>query len=363
MHHLHANHDQELQVLRTFRSSQAFGKIIPLLVSLSDGTPFLARLQTRLIFSIFPASVGVTVPEALARASDRVRKILNVIQKIQAVVARVEPVQTASRFGNAAFRTVQTELEAINLLEEFRSDLSPDAKMYLLASLGDFGRIDYGTGHELNFVCFLSVLRDAGEIDESDFCSIAMGVFSHYFQLVRTLQKRYFLEPAGSRGCWGLDDYQFIPYLFGAAQLSSHPHLRPKSVCSEEIRQDFSRDYMYIEAVNHVHVLKVSSFAEHSPMLYDITAVKKWSQVHTGLLSMYNREVLGKHAIMQHFKYSESLSSAPLDEQELARVEALLPVSAADRRLGPILKAAEQPHIPCCGDAIQFPSSLPASGK
>src|SRR5690606_38519078 len=113
-----------------------------------------------------------------------------------------------------------------------------------------------GTGHELNFICFLSVLRDAAEIDESDFCSVALGVFSHYFQLVRTLQKRYLLEPAGSRGCWGLDDYQFIPYLFGAAQLSSHPHLRQKSVCSEEIRHDFSRDYMYIEAVNHVHVLK-----------------------------------------------------------------------------------------------------------
>jgi hypothetical protein len=39
--------------------------------------------------------------------------------------------------------------------------------------------------------------------------------------------------------------------------------------------------------------------------------VKTWDKVNSGLLKMYRVEVLGKHAVVQHFIYSSFLPAAP----------------------------------------------------
>ena len=48
---------------------------------------------------------------------------------------------------------------------------------------------------------------------------------------------------------------------------------------------------------------KKGPFHEHSPMLYDISAVPKWEKVNAGLMKMYLKEVLAKYPIVQHWYF------------------------------------------------------------
>ena len=97
----------------------------------------------------------------------------------------------------------------------------PHIKPYLLTSFGSFTRLDYGTGHETSFALFLLCLtltRFLQPVPEEE-RDIVFGVFIRYLKLCWRLQDVYQLEPAGSHGVWGLDDYAFLGYIFGSGQL------------------------------------------------------------------------------------------------------------------------------------------------
>lgn len=65
---------------------------------------------------------------------------------------------------------------------------------------------------------------------------------------------------------------------------------------------------------NLVNTVKTGPFHEHSPMLFDITGVLKWSKVNSGLIKMYVGEVLSKVPVMQHFEFGQLLPWRPTDE-------------------------------------------------
>jgi len=139
------------------------------------------------------------------------------------------------------------------------TELSPAIKElapYLTQSMGHGTRIDYGSGHELSFVAWLCCLEIIGFLHRTDHPAVVLKVFVRYLDLVRKLQKTYQLEPAGSHGVWGLDDYQFLPYLWGSSQLRDHPRLKPIAIMQKPLLEDFASDYMYFAAILSIHQVR-----------------------------------------------------------------------------------------------------------
>lgn len=258
--------------------------------------------------------------DAECNISGVIQGVLDLLDDVLSVI-KSHPVadKTSSRFGKPEFRDVYDEITdrsqdilARRLpLEQATGQIGAidELCVYFNESWGNRTRIDYGSGHELNFLCFLLCLKRLGLLESSDYTAVVLKVFNQYIHVMRVLQKEYWLEPAGSHGVWGLDDYHFLPFLFGAAQLSTHKHLRPKSIHDPDLVEMFHKKYMYFECIYFINSIKTASLRWHSPMLDDISGVKTWSKVSEGMQKMYKAEVLSKLPIIQHFFFGSILKA------------------------------------------------------
>lgn len=256
---------------------------------------------------------------------------------------------------------------------EEEAALAAELCQYIKDSFGNAVRLDYGSGHELHFFIFLMICleehRDlggltnpqsplrchevlgmrvgppvevpGGSVGEEVYVrrqEFILGAFYEYMKFMRFIQTHYNLEPAGSHGVWGLDDFHHLPYVFGAAQLLRFdpPKLLiplresasaanaaamlthvlstvieeqnngvfecflPSDVCSKEkVAKNFEA-FFYLQCIQWIYEKKQGPFHEHSNMLYNITAVPSWMKTYTGMLKMFAAEVLGKFNVTQH---------------------------------------------------------------
>ena len=90
---------------------------------------------------------------------------------------------------------------------------------YFNSAFGNWTRIDYGSGHELSFLGYLTILRYTDLLSEQDEEAMVFELFERYLLVCRKLQVTYRLEPAGSKGVWGLEDHQFLNFIWGSSQL------------------------------------------------------------------------------------------------------------------------------------------------
>ncbi|EGG24990.1 putative phosphotyrosyl phosphatase activator [Cavenderia fasciculata] len=258
--------------------------------------------------------------------SNNVERTLELIDKLDSFIKDIPPKAKRTRFGNESFVEWfdKVELETPKLVKDILKDkvdngliesvgkdgsthVYDELAIYLINSFGDRTRIDYGSGHELNFICFLLGLTKIGYFDEKDYAALVLRVFVRYMKLMRLLESVYWLEPAGSHGVWGLDDYHFLSFLFGSSQLIEHKYIRPKSIRNQETVLSFASSFMYLACIHFIISAKTGSLVEHSPMLVDISGVKTWAKVNEGMVKMYKNELLGKLPVMQHFFFGSIL--------------------------------------------------------
>ncbi|KAL9183507.1 hypothetical protein ACHAXT_004363 [Thalassiosira profunda] len=270
-------------------------------------------------------------------------------------------------------------------------DVIAELRAYLHDGFGHPIRIDYGTGHEASFTVFLLSLCKIGcfhwadsnnKSDKADgegqgkpspspeVISLAsLSLFHVYLNVTRGLQRDYMLEPAGSHGVWGLDDYHCVPFYLGACQMmareqwqqqtvqsakkksnaqgaeqgnendtegeaekrmpdnpylpeatspvvdSSAPanahnedrdHWAPSIIHNRQILEMHRPSYLYLSCIHFIQQIKPNvPFFESSPMLNDISQIGNWAKVSSGLLRLYEGEVLDKMPVVQHFVFGK----------------------------------------------------------
>ncbi|CAG8950336.1 hypothetical protein HYFRA_00006829 [Hymenoscyphus fraxineus] len=346
------------------------------ILSPQDHELFLSSPAYKLLLAfIFGLTDSVVDTPASAvrdgEVSPSVTKLLAIIDKVEDVVNRSPPEdQGDSRFGNKGFRDFLDLADKEHAEWHRELGLSSDEAIsevstYFLQAFGNRTRIDYGSGHELNFMLWLLCLYQLRIVDRSDFRALVLKVFTRYLTLMRIIQSTYYLEPAGSHGVWGLDDYQFLPFLFGSSQLLHHPFIRPLSIHQSLTLEEYGKDYLYLGQVNFVNSVKnVEGLRWHSPMLDDISSAKSWTKVEAGMRRMFVAEVLKKLPVMQHFLFGSLIPAVDgmNKEEELG-----VPSEDEETEGGEVVVMKDgMKHVhqmnswgDCCG--IKVPSSVAAA--
>uniref|UniRef100_U3IJM6 Serine/threonine-protein phosphatase 2A activator n=1 Tax=Anas platyrhynchos platyrhynchos TaxID=8840 RepID=U3IJM6_ANAPP len=247
------------------------------------------------------------------KVSEPIEKLVALLNTLDRWIDETPPVDQPSRFGNKAFRTWYAKLdqEAENLvaavIPKHLASAAPEVAVYLKEAVGNSTRIDYGTGHEAAFAAFLCCLCKIGVLRVDDQMAIVFKVFNRYLEVMRKLQKTYRMEPAGSQGVWGLDDFQFLPFIWGSSQLIDHPNLEPRHFVDEKVVNENHKDFMFLECILFITEVRFvpQGSAPDIRQFWLLSPPSSWCWLR-------RFRCLEKFPVIQHFKFGSLLPIQPV---------------------------------------------------
>ncbi|KNZ49902.1 hypothetical protein VP01_470g7 [Puccinia sorghi] len=389
--------------LQSFMDSSALDRILQVLLNICNRIARFGIFQTDAQVHYLRNSLHQTFALSSIQ-SPPVNALINILQRLDQWISDIPIDPTPQRFGNKAFKIWGQRLESVaslpilsppylnqhvhlltclfvsffgkeaqtlhsHLVTHHYKPIEAELLHHFKTSFGSFGRLDYGTGHEvspplipykkekksskinverkeqLSFLAYLSILHLTRILTTKDLLLTGLVVYQKYFNLCRRLHRVYNLEPAGSKGVYGLDDYFHVVYIFGSAQLlikmPDHPTIKPSWIIDEKfvtkindlkqsgewssgqelsassvdfLEQEGLSRSLFFETILNTITLKSQpsggtkqsgedrSFLDHSPILINLaTHVKGWPKIYSGLIKMMKGEILSKLPVMQHF--------------------------------------------------------------
>ena len=208
------------------------------ILSQADHQKFLHSSTYSLIqawmFTLADSVRGRTISSLdVQHLSARIKKLDAVLDVFEGLLHRFPPLDTGSRFGNPVFRSLHKAIvRDVDKIHKEVLGLDNEAaiqeiSVYLINCFGSEERLDYGSGHELNFMMWLLCLYQLKQIEREDFPAVVMHTFVRYLELMRKIQSTYYLEPAGSHGVWGSTTTNSCHSCLGRASSSDTPTSRP----------------------------------------------------------------------------------------------------------------------------------------
>ncbi|KAJ9100972.1 hypothetical protein QFC19_005368 [Naganishia cerealis] len=298
--------------------------------------------------------------------SERIHKILLLLNVMEQWSDEVELYPETQRYGNRAFR------EYIKLVEDrlptalpTPSEVTAEVLPLLLKShaFGHPVRLDYGSGHELSFVLSLFVMvqmgyvghlrKDEGEAEgqpvdgDAEEDDLVLRVFPRGLGLHEQipllgdgLAEKISVGTSRFTWCLGTRRLLFLAVPLGirsaTRQVLYFPHSPPSSSTAfpgnilmlrhgvpglgtdvtppqalEQARAAAKDPTIVVKdlwtiSLCRIFEFKTGPFFEHSPLLNSLsTTMPNFRKIHKGLLKMYTEEVLGKRVVVQHLFLSE----------------------------------------------------------